>query len=363
MPHSTDSLIALLEAEKTTETWLDYNRGANYGLDRAISIIRNQLVPSESVARLAEKIKRHIAGQAKAVANPNGSFTAFGEWSLDCFALATDIIASMGSVEGNGVPKEEAEADTVSVGIVPHMISTATVNMRGGSADMTSVQDTHSPNIHRSGSCCKTKKEEYDELITSILASNPDLEYVSGIFVRKDAVQDDDQGAFVSPCNPDGSLKRESRSEIPLVSKKHIRDLMLEAAMSIPLDMQYKISAQIDAMLEALYPFLQISKPVSATKLFNNSYAGEALSGDGRGCESTATDAKSPAPPTESSVVDMPWHSDPNKYDTIEWQSMACARGLRESDATPKEVGDALMVVIRRHYPQKPVMRKDQVNE
>lgn len=44
-----------------------------------------------------------------------------------------------------------------------------------------------------------------------------------------------------------------------------------------------------------------------------------------------------------------------NKYDTLEWQIMACAREFRESDATPKEVGDALMEVIRRHYPIKPV--------
>lgn len=41
-------------------------------------------------------------------------------------------------------------------------------------------------------------------------------------------------------------------------------------------------------------------------------------------------------------------HTD--KYTTLGWQIMACAREFRESDATPKEIGDALMAIVRKHY-------------
>lgn len=53
--------------------------------------------------------------------------------------------------------------------------------------------------------------------------------------------------------------------------------------------------------------------------------------------------------------TEQPVDEPKDKYDTIEWQLMACARNMYTGPEsyTPKEVADALMKVVRRHYPER----------
>lgn len=69
------------------------------------------------------------------------------------------------------------------------------------------------------------------------------------------------------PLQPpvDNKFVKEGCELFDMVDEKHIRDLMVEAAKRIPLDMQYKTSAQIDAMLAAIRPYLRTTEPASVS--------------------------------------------------------------------------------------------------